>query len=231
METTYTLPSSKSPDFFEKMLIHESSKTSIKKDDHPVIDGTSVIPEWLRWVPLPEISDESRISLVSSTGKVSIYAYLHQEKTAITSLNSEMTQLAMAASEENESLFVTIANLIDWDSRPVENYLTAIQLALRIGAHLKARELALAGGKCFPENPEMAKYARILAPVRTIRSDLPSNPEASSNMQWLKSNQDKFRGRWVAIKNGKLITAAENYQQIRQMVGSTKNTGILIIKV
>jgi hypothetical protein len=87
------------------------------------------------------------------------------------------------------------------------------------------------GGARFPDHAEMVKHARVLAPVKTIRTGLPPQPEIAANMRWLKAHRDVYRGKWVAIQNGELLAAEVSFQQLKQIVGNTKNTGILVTKV
>lgn len=180
-----------------------------------------------------EVPDrETTISVSSSeTGLSEAFAFLTRQITSATYPDIEMVKLDTAVQHDDLALFLQLVDMIDWDKRSVDDVLRTIQSALKVGAHLTARKLAQEGGNRFPDHPQMAKHARILAPVRTIRSDLPPEPEVEKDIYWLKAHRSEYRGQWVAIRNGILVASAMTYQELRQMVGNVKNTGILIIKV
>jgi hypothetical protein len=170
-------------------------------------------------------------STSTTSGSATVFSILPETQTISQYFDREILQLERASRLKDEEEFVNVANQMDWPSRPVENYLLAISLALKVGAHLVARKLAQEGGSRFPGNSEIAKFARILAPVKTIRSDLPPYPQAELDLQWLKEHRQEYHGQWVAIKDGNLVASASTYQDLKTIVGNVKNTRILVIKV
>jgi len=58
-------------------------------------------------------------------------------------------------------------------------YVAAIRAAFLEEAHLRARELATEGHQRFPDDPELARYAYVLAPPKVLRADLPPDPSGS----------------------------------------------------
>jgi len=167
----------------------------------------------------------------TSSGSACVYSLPIEEPTIALPFDMEMLKLERAARLEDDVQFAQLVNQTDWQYRSVDDYLHTVQLALSIGAHLTARKLAMEGGARFPDHAEMVKHARVLAPVRTIRTGLPPQPEIAANMRWLKAHRDLYRGKWVAIQNGELLAAEVSFQQLKQIVGNTKNTGILVTKV
>ena len=167
----------------------------------------------------------------TSSGSACVYSLPIEEPTIALPFDMEMLKLERAARLEDDVQFAQLVNQTDWQYRSVDDYLHTVQLALSIGAHLTARKLAMEGGARFPDHAEMVKHARVLAPVRTIRTGLPPQPEIAANMRWLKAHRDVYRGKWVAIQNGELLAAEVSFQQLKQIVGNTKNTGILVTKV
>jgi hypothetical protein len=115
-----------------------------------------------------------------------------------------MFQLERAVMVEDEVEFVRLLDLMDWQIRVVEDYLKAVKLVLQVGAYLAARNLSQEGGERFPENLEMVKHAKILAPVKTIRSDLPFDPGVGKNNLWLKQHHIEYHGQSVALLDGEL---------------------------
>jgi len=111
-------------------------------------------------------------------------------------------------------------------------FLLAADSEINQGNWQAAWELANQGLKQFPNHTELQKYARILAPPKITSSvDRGGHPEIKANRDWLKHNRIEYRGRWVAIKNGELLTSGENLDEIVKQIGEIKNTGILVTPV
>ena len=145
-----------------------------------------------------------------------------------TRIESGLARLEEAVASQNEATFTQALTQIDWDNRPAEDYIRAIDLALQVGAHLAARRLAMEGAEFHFDSEELQKYARILAPP-TIIKERPSNDvKPRANVEWLKTNRDNYRGQWVALKNGTLVASAKTHDELIAAVGSTKGSGILI---
>jgi len=169
----------------------------------------------------------------TSSGAVSEYSFLLEEQTKSrpSLYDTDMLCLENAAKYKDEIQFAELVTKMDWQTRSVEDFLRAIQLALSAGAHLTARRLAMQGGMRFPEHSEMSKYTKILAPVKTVRNTLPPNPDVSKNMEWLRTHHKEFQGLWVALRNGTLLASADTFRALREKTGELKNTRILVTRV
>ena len=232
MDAVFTLQKPKSKDLFNKLNQDIVSRyTTITEDDYPSISGSSAVPEWLVSAYLVKPGNEIKPAVSSSTGAVTIYAFISHEQTAVTSIDVEMERLAMAARFQNEQSFINAVNSLDWKSRPVEDYLTTIRLCLAAGAYLKARNLAMSGGERFPDDAEMQKYARILAPAKVIKADLPPDPEGVKDIRWLKEHHDEYRGQWVALHHGELLGKAQDLKALIQIIGNPIGKNILVTQV
>jgi hypothetical protein len=140
-----------------------------------------------------------------------------------------MQALEKAAAAHEDAAFVALANAVNWSSQPAETVMHGVKLALKAGAFLFARELSADGSKRYPEHAELAKAARILAPPKVIRSDLPPRPWVKANREWLKEHARDYRGRWVALRKGKLAAVADSFEEVVAHVGNVK--GVLLTKV
>jgi hypothetical protein len=49
-----------------------------------------------------------------------------------------------------------------------------------------------------------------------------------ANVEWLKANADNYVGLWVALKNGELLDFDRTPEALRERLGPTKGTGILV---
>lgn len=137
--------------------------------------------------------------------------------------------LEIAAEVGDETAFVRAASEIDWSQRPAADFARAVRLALAAGAHLLARNLAAQGAKLHPDHLELRKMARVLAPPRVVRTDIPSLPSLQANHAWLRAHGGEYRGRWVALQDGMLLATAATARQLRAYLESTD--GVLITKV
>ena len=155
---------------------------------------------------------------------------LRIEKITRNLVDSFLVGLLNGATEsEDESVFLSIAKAIDWTARPPEDLLRGVHLALRVGAFSFARELSTEGAGRYPHNPELQKYARVLAPPKVVRSDLAPTPSVKANRNWLKEHVQSYKGRWVALRNGELKGVANSLDELVTQLGDTK--GILLTRV
>lgn len=138
---------------------------------------------------------------------------------------------AEASSVYDVAPFVAAYEAIDWGERTAEDFDHALHLALGIGAGTIARDLAMEGAKRYPDYAELQKAAHILAPPRVISSTLPRDPSAKRDMAWLKQHWDEYRGKWVAVRNGELLAAADSLDEIVERVGELKNSKIMVTKL
>jgi hypothetical protein len=137
--------------------------------------------------------------------------------------------LEIVAEAGDETAFVQAASEIDWSQRPATDFARAVRLALAAGAHLLARNLATQGARLYPTHLELEKMARVLAPPRVVRTDIPPVPSLRANQEWLRVHGDEYRGQWVALRDGVLMAAAATARQLRAYLESTGN--VLITKV
>lgn len=140
-----------------------------------------------------------------------------------------MALLEGAAESGDESTFLSIEKAIDWSARPPEDLVRGVNLALRVGAFLLARKLSAEGARRYPNHPELQKYARVLAPPKVVRSDLPPTPSVKANRNWLKEHAQSYKGRWVALRDGELKGVADSLDELVEQLGDTK--GILLTRV
>lgn len=106
--------------------------------------------------------------------------------------------------------------------KTADGYIRGVNQALEEGAHMLARNLSDEGHRAFPENEELAKMAYILAPPKVLNAHLPPDPSVAKDAQWIRENWPKYRGKWVAIKDGELIAVAATAQELKEQVGILK---------
>ena len=140
-----------------------------------------------------------------------------------------MARLEAAAHASDEMAFLDARRAIDWSKRPAHDFTQAVRWALEAGAYRAATLLATEGAERFPRHAELAKMARILAPPRVIRSDLPPDPSVADNMNWLRAHRDEYRGQWVALRAGALLGTGDSFGELADRIADIK--GVLITMV
>ncbi len=153
-------------------------------------------------------------------------------KTTTGQKNDEVLAGLIAAADAKDDLaFLTAYEQITWANQPAEKFVQAVHLALAAGAHLLARDLSQEGAERYPDHPELAKMAHILAPpvVRTVAT--PPNTTWKADREWLKAHWREYRGKWVALLNGTLLGEAASLDALIDQIGSTKGTDILVTPI
>jgi Arc/MetJ-type ribon-helix-helix transcriptional regulator len=107
----------------------------------------------------------------------------------------------------------------------------AIRQALATGEAGRARYLALEGAHRYPAHAELQRYARVLAPptTRVVPASPASRASVKANGAWLHVHRTAYRGRWVALRDGALVRAADSFEAL--VAGLDDTTGLLLTRV
>ena len=109
-----------------------------------------------------------------------------------------------------------------------EEFISAIDTALVIGDFNLARQLAFQAVEHYPEREKIKKYAYILAPPMVIVGK-PSPETRKMDREWLRENHFKYRNRWVALHQGKLIAEAPERTELAYLVREKEDVVIISI--
>jgi hypothetical protein len=169
--------------------------------------------------------------LSSTTGSSSAYNTLSAQRTTASTIDFELERLAQVMQDGDEQMFASIANQMDWAVRGPEAVLLGIRYALKIGAHLKARQLTELAEKLYPGYDGLKKYVELLAPTRIERVSLPKDFDAAADMNWLKEYGEEYRGQWVALKGGVLLATAATWREVLSQLENPKDNAILVTMV
>ena len=181
-------------------------------------------------VDFPQAHKEARQRIIYFTN----FCYQEFEDTESEKLNKRYDvtiRLEKAVKARNEAAFSDILKEVDWREIEAVEFIRIIDLALEIGTHLAARQIATKGAEAYPDNAELQKYARVLAPPKVVANRVSRNINQKANVEWLKANKNDYKGQWVAIKDGILLAAANSYKDLRDQIGETKGKGILVTTV
>lgn len=56
--------------------------------------------------------------------------------------------------------------------------------------------------------------ARVLAPPKLVEV-LPANPSMSKNRVWIRHHAGEYRGKWIALRNGKLLASGDTISEAK----------------
>jgi len=188
-------------------------------------DSTNVV-----WITPPFVERKKRYlpGPVTATGP-SEATVLPTALDATEDSGDGMAFLEIVAEIGDEAAFVRAIGQIDWLQRPAADFVRAVHLALAAGAHLLARRLAAQGAKLYPDHREVQKMARILAPPRVLRTNLPSDTSVRANLEWLRAHAAEFRGQWVALKDGAFLASAPTARELKGQLPTTD--GLFLTRV
>lgn len=183
----------------------------------------------LEWAEAGSAIEKIINRAVAYFGSASLF--IIRDRTSTINQDCEMSLLEAASSIGDEVAFAEVVNSIKWYYRSAEDYLKAVRLALSIGAHMQARKLAAEGGLRFPDNDELQKFARILAPSTIVDAHLPPDLNAAADMRWLKAHREEYYGQWVALHGGTLLVAAPSRKDLLAQLENPKDKSILVTPV
>lgn len=199
----------------------DSSGSSIQLQS---LAGRPPIPEWIE---IKGIEQEIAVLLPPKRTFTATVHLVHPGRAELPA--DEMAILEAAAELKDERAFLSAKKSINWRERPPEDFIRAVHLALAAGAHLAARHLASQGAQQYPSHAELQKYARVLAPPKLIRRNLPPDPTLGANHNWIKQHGDAYRGKWIALRNGQLLATADSFNALADQFSDPQ--GILFTPV
>jgi hypothetical protein len=134
-----------------------------------------------------------------------------------------------AAHRRDLRSFIAATQGINWGKRSVDELSETIEHALSLGAFVIAHRLAVEGAEQHADNPLVNRLARMLAPAKIVRENLPADPTVLQNHEWLKKHASECRGRWIALENGKLLYSGDSITEITTKLDGRK--GLLVMRV
>jgi hypothetical protein len=128
--------------------------------------------------------------------------------------------------------FVSQAEAIDWSAQTPDDLAHAIDLALRLELGTLAISLAQQGGQLFPDHARLQQAAQILAPpVIRVTSAAPVQGIETSRI-WIRDHANAYRGQWVAVREGTLLSAAASLKGLLAALGPNHDrTNTIVTRV
>ena len=184
--------------------------------DRPVIAGTQATVEEI----IAQLAAGMTVEALAESYQITradIQAALEYAAKKLAAENLDML-LAESIRAGNHRQFVSLVEAIDWSTRRPEELAKAIDLALSVEMAGLAIKLAQLGGRLFPDHERIQRAAQVLAPpvARVVR--LPRARELAASRAWLREYADQYRGRWVAVREGKLLGAAISLEELTSVI-------------
>lgn len=128
--------------------------------------------------------------------------------------------------------FIEAVENVDWRTKIPQEVKQTIDLALELGCHSIAGELAAKGHKMFPHDPTLERIARVLAPPELVRAGVPAVPGLNDSVKWFEEHREQYRGQWVVIRNGELVSTADSREELDTVLENLDaRTEVLVVKV
>jgi len=138
----------------------------------------------------------------------------------IETVHPPIEALEESARTGDRQTFDLVAERTDWAIRPPDELARAIDLALELELATLAMKLAQQGGRLFPEHQRLQQAARVLAPPVVIRKYPAQSAGLRESRTWLREHAAEYRGQWVAVREGKLLGAAESLAALKSLAGT-----------
>jgi hypothetical protein len=143
-----------------------------------------------------------------------------------------LSELEDAAESRNYEAFEYLAKSLDYSEYGPAVLRQTLDLALNLDMVPLARELAQKGLCLFPQENAFQQAAMVLAPLQILGTQ-PSNPSnLEASQEWLKNNAAQYKGKWVAVGDGKFLGTAAKFKELqKQIEGFGKTVDAIIVKV
>jgi hypothetical protein len=155
--------------------------------------------------------------------------YEVHDKNSAASEPINFAAIEKAVDRRDLSSFLASVQAINWKKRSAAELVKTIRYALSLGAPAVAQQLAQLGAHEFGDDPVINRMARILAPAKVLRANLPPDPGVLQNHEWLKKHASEYRKHWVALQNGNLLSSGASIAEVKSKLPDRK--GILIMRI
>ena len=142
---------------------------------------------------------------------------------------AEVLDRLRAVLPDGEPAFVQAVQAVCRESFLPAMHTEVVRLALQAGAHGLARRLATEGSRKYPEDPELTKMARILAPPELLDVTRPADSSIGLNQAWLREHAKGYRGRWIALRAGQLVAEASTAKELKALLDD--RTNLLVTRI
>lgn len=134
-----------------------------------------------------------------------------------------ITPLRIAAKANDEKRFVAAMRSVNWSQLSATDFFNAVHLALEAGAHLAARRLATEGAQRYPHDLALQRMHQLLRAPQVLNANLPPVKSLTANRNWMKANAARYRGQWIALKDGELVASASTPRDLKGRVKDLKD--------
>lgn len=155
----------------------------------------------------------------------------HRTQTSTDTPNLEGDLQAALEGHLDRASFQAVLERVNWSERTPAELMQAIQVALQLELLRLAYRLAETGHQLFPDDQALATAAHVIAPPKIIATDVPAKPGLELSMRWLNENAKRYRGQWVAMKNGELMGQAATRQALVDALGEQTSIIDIITRI
>lgn len=99
----------------------------------------------------------------------------------------------------------------------VQPYLVSLRDLIEHEKIAAARTMLNALPLRFLDDPQINRLRKILAPP-TVRTTPRRDSDRKSDYEWIRANQQAYRGQWVALAEGRLLAAATSLRELREQL-------------
>jgi len=143
-----------------------------------------------------------------------------------------LSELEEAAESRNYRAFEYLARSSDYSAYDSFTLRQALDLALMLDMVTLARELAQKGLCLFPQEKAFQQAAVVLAPPQILGTHPAKPTSLPASQEWLKNNATQYKGKWVAVSDGKLLGTATSLKELQKQTTNLGQTpGTIIVKV
>jgi hypothetical protein len=103
----------------------------------------------------------------------------------------------------------------------VQPYLASLRNLIEREQIATARRMLNALPLRFLDHPEINRVRRALA-LPTVRKSQKRDLDRTREYEWIRINQQAYRGQWVALDRDRLLAAADSLRELREQLGTLR---------
>jgi hypothetical protein len=144
-----------------------------------------------------------------------------------------ITMLDRSVQRQDRAGFVRTVEAMDWSELSAKPLYAILENAATLEALPLARRLAAHGQQRFPADPRFSEAERALAPPKPLGTSPASGGKhgRAATWAWLEANEHRYPGKWIAVRDGVLLGAEDDFALLQPKLDEAGREGTLVVQV
>ncbi len=112
------------------------------------------------------------------------------------------------------------------ETETISAYAAQVLALIEEGQLVQARAMVQEALEQHPQDPELLSLREVLSPPRGRPRSI-IDADRSEEFEWITTNRDSYRGRWVAVDGNSLVAEAHSFAELQSRLRNLAGTPLV----